>query len=116
MQLLMLVNILLPVDLAEDDFREDIVSAVVDFDYRRMLQVLRTVDGFSYITFSDGRPNMKVMISFEDMIGIIESQEKGNVIDDTYKEEVRSYAKDNYKHTWQIKKNDRRGGDEGVYS
>lgn len=88
-----LVNIAIPFRDKEGKVKEDIATAILDFHYKNIASIVRTTDGMSHYEYYNGINSVKVLHPFEEAMRIYEEQQE---IDDRYKEEVRSFAKDNY--------------------
>lgn len=91
----MLIPIVVNIEIYLDDGSIDVAAAVIDFHHSKIAQFVNTVDGMTSIVNDKGWI-YKILIPFEEMYSIYNQQHE---INDTYKDEVDDFLKDNYKNT-----------------
>lgn len=81
------------IELLDEKGKANIAAAVIDFHPSEIKRICNTYDNMTSILTSDNMV-IKILIPFKEVCKIYNAQ---HIIDDTFKEEVDTYYKDNYK-------------------
>lgn len=80
-------------EIVDNNKNVNIVAGVIDLHYTEIKRMFNTEDGYTAILTNDNMV-IKVLVPFTVMYSIYNEQQQ---IDETFKEEVDEYLKDNYK-------------------